>query len=136
MLISSISEAWKRSKRRSPGSKNSNTSFELAQKIWPTEDEWDNVLDTKIKSAYLCSKAAARMMIRAHKGMIIDIASVVALNGNLGPPRVYHCSQEEQSYGYGITNDWSGTCGTSSAHNHRVKYRSANSRRCPYGSYQ
>ncbi|GLV58782.1 hypothetical protein KDH_56120 [Dictyobacter sp. S3.2.2.5] len=80
-----------------------------------SEDDWDSLLDTNLKSAYLCSKAAVRMMIRARKGTIIN---------------------EGQSYGYGITNNWSGTSGTASAHNHRVKYRSANSRRCPYGSYQ
>jgi len=48
------------------------------------EDDWDSVLDTNLKSAYLCSKAAARMMIRARKGTIINIASVVALSGNPG----------------------------------------------------
>src|SRR5579859_6820383 len=29
-----------------------------------SEDDWDSVLDTNLKSAYLCSKAAARGMIR------------------------------------------------------------------------
>ncbi|GHO87727.1 3-oxoacyl-[acyl-carrier-protein] reductase [Dictyobacter formicarum] len=49
-----------------------------------SEDDWDSVLDTNLKSAYLCSKAAARMMIRARKGTIVNIASVVALSGNPG----------------------------------------------------
>ncbi|GCE19604.1 beta-ketoacyl-ACP reductase [Dictyobacter kobayashii] len=49
-----------------------------------SEDDWDIVLDTNLKSAYLCSKAAARIMIRARKGSIINIASVVALSGNPG----------------------------------------------------
>jgi 3-oxoacyl-[acyl-carrier protein] reductase len=46
-----------------------------------SEDDWDSVLDTNLKSAYLCCKAAARTMLRAKAGCIINIASVVALNG-------------------------------------------------------
>jgi 3-oxoacyl-[acyl-carrier protein] reductase len=49
-----------------------------------SESDWDNVLDTNLKSAYLCSKAAIRMMLRAQEGVIINIASVVALIGNPG----------------------------------------------------
>lgn len=49
-----------------------------------SEDDWDSVIDTNLKSAYLCSKAAIRMMIRARVGSIITIASVVALSGNAG----------------------------------------------------
>lgn len=49
-----------------------------------SEDDWDNVLDTNLKSAYLCSKAAARGMIRLRQGCIINIASVVAIMGNAG----------------------------------------------------
>ncbi len=46
-----------------------------------SEEDWDSVLDTNLKSAYLCCKAAARTMLRARAGCIINIASVVALNG-------------------------------------------------------
>jgi 3-oxoacyl-[acyl-carrier protein] reductase len=49
-----------------------------------SEDDWDSVLDTNLKSAYLCCKAAARNMIRSRQGCIVNIASVVALTGNLG----------------------------------------------------
>jgi 3-oxoacyl-[acyl-carrier protein] reductase len=49
-----------------------------------SEDDWDSVLDTNLKSAYLCSKAAARSMIRLRQGCIVNIASVVALIGNVG----------------------------------------------------
>jgi 3-oxoacyl-[acyl-carrier protein] reductase len=49
-----------------------------------SEADWDTVLDTNLKSAYLCSKAALRMMLRAQSGVIINIASVVALIGNPG----------------------------------------------------
>ncbi len=49
-----------------------------------SEDDWDSVLDTNLKSAYLCSKAAARGMIRLRQGCILNIASVIALIGNPG----------------------------------------------------
>ena len=49
-----------------------------------SEDDWDSVLDTNLKSAYLCSKAAARGMIRLRQGCILNIASVIALIGNAG----------------------------------------------------
>lgn len=49
------------------------------------EDDWDTVLDTNLKSAYLCCKAAVRMMIRHRSGgRIINIASAVAMSGNPG----------------------------------------------------
>jgi 3-oxoacyl-[acyl-carrier protein] reductase len=49
-----------------------------------SEADWDTVLDTNLKSAYLCSKAAVRSMIRNRSGRIINIASVVAMIGNAG----------------------------------------------------
>jgi 3-oxoacyl-[acyl-carrier protein] reductase len=49
-----------------------------------SEDDWDSVLDTNLKSAYLCSKVAARGMIRMRQGCIVNIASVTALLGNPG----------------------------------------------------
>ena len=49
-----------------------------------SEDDWDSVLDTNLKSAYLCCKAAVRTMMRARSGCIVNIASVVALGGNPG----------------------------------------------------
>ncbi|GAC1638578.1 MAG: 3-oxoacyl-[acyl-carrier-protein] reductase [Ktedonobacteraceae bacterium] len=49
-----------------------------------SEDDWDNVLDTNLKSAYLCCKTAVRTMMRARAGCIVNIASVVALGGNPG----------------------------------------------------
>lgn len=49
-----------------------------------SETDWDTVLDTNLKSAYLCSKAAIRSMLRMQWGVIVNIASVVALIGNPG----------------------------------------------------
>jgi 3-oxoacyl-[acyl-carrier protein] reductase len=49
-----------------------------------SEEEWDRVLDTDLKGAFLTTKAALRPMLRQRWGRIINIASVVAFTGNAG----------------------------------------------------
>ncbi|MCC7265088.1 MAG: 3-oxoacyl-[acyl-carrier-protein] reductase [Candidatus Latescibacteria bacterium] len=49
-----------------------------------SEEEWDAVLDTNLKGAFNCCKAAARAMVKARSGRIINISSVVGLMGNAG----------------------------------------------------
>ncbi len=48
------------------------------------EEEWDAVLDTNLKGAFLMAKAAAKMMLKARSGRIINISSVVGEIGNAG----------------------------------------------------
>ncbi|MCG7601930.1 3-oxoacyl-ACP reductase FabG [Halomonas sp. McH1-25] len=48
------------------------------------EDEWDDVLDTNLKSVYRVTKACVRGMTKARFGRIVNISSVVATMGNLG----------------------------------------------------
>ena len=48
------------------------------------EDEWLDVIDTNLNSLYRLCKACVRPMIKARKGRIINIASVVGLTGNAG----------------------------------------------------
>ncbi|MCL2688938.1 MAG: 3-oxoacyl-[acyl-carrier-protein] reductase [Chitinispirillia bacterium] len=48
------------------------------------EEDWDAVLNVNLKSAFLCCKAAAKPMMSARSGKIINIASVVGLMGNAG----------------------------------------------------
>ncbi len=49
-----------------------------------TEDEWDAVLDTNLKSVYRMTKACLRAMTKARWGRIISISSVVGAMGNAG----------------------------------------------------
>ena len=49
-----------------------------------SEEDWDAVLDTNLRGAYLCTKAALRGMIKARRGRVINISSVVGLFGNPG----------------------------------------------------
>jgi 3-oxoacyl-[acyl-carrier protein] reductase len=49
-----------------------------------TEEDWDSVLDVNVKSCYNFCRALARSMLKARKGKIINISSVVGLTGNAG----------------------------------------------------
>src|SRR5829696_7058827 len=49
-----------------------------------SEEDWDAVLQTNLKGAFLCSKAAIRPMLRARGGRIVNLTSVVGLVGNAG----------------------------------------------------
>jgi 3-oxoacyl-[acyl-carrier protein] reductase len=48
------------------------------------ETDWNQVIDINLKSVFLCCREAARIMMRARSGKIINIASVVGINGNAG----------------------------------------------------
>ncbi|SPE54181.1 3-oxoacyl-(acyl-carrier-protein) reductase [Verrucomicrobia bacterium] len=48
------------------------------------EADWDAVLDTNLKGAYLVTKAFSRAMVKQRSGRIINVASVVGLRGNAG----------------------------------------------------
>ena len=49
-----------------------------------TEEDWDRVLDVNAKSCFNTCKAVIRGMMKARKGRIINITSVVGLTGNTG----------------------------------------------------
>lgn len=49
-----------------------------------SEDDWDQVINTNLKSVYNLSHALVRPMMKARKGKIINIASVIGLTGNPG----------------------------------------------------
>jgi 3-oxoacyl-[acyl-carrier protein] reductase len=48
------------------------------------DEEWDDIINTNLKSVYRMSKAVLRPMMKARKGRIISIASVVGASGNAG----------------------------------------------------
>ncbi|MBE9564566.1 MAG: 3-oxoacyl-ACP reductase FabG [Proteobacteria bacterium] len=48
------------------------------------EDQWSDVIETNLTSIYRLSKAVIRKMMKARKGRIINIASVVGMTGNPG----------------------------------------------------
>ncbi|WP_395770278.1 3-oxoacyl-ACP reductase FabG [Arenimonas sp.] len=48
------------------------------------DEDWNIILDTNLSSVYRTSKAVMRGMMKARKGRIINIASVIGLTGNAG----------------------------------------------------
>jgi 3-oxoacyl-[acyl-carrier protein] reductase len=49
-----------------------------------TDEQWRSVLEVNLTGAFLCSRAAAKVMIRQRSGRIINMASVVGVMGNAG----------------------------------------------------
>ncbi|MDI3280903.1 MAG: 3-oxoacyl-[acyl-carrier-protein] reductase [Bacillota bacterium] len=49
-----------------------------------SEEDWDTVLTTNLKSLFNCTKAAARIMLKQRGGRIVNISSIVGLTGNAG----------------------------------------------------
>jgi 3-oxoacyl-[acyl-carrier protein] reductase len=49
-----------------------------------TDEQWRSVLEVNLTGAFLCSRAAARVMLRQRSGRIINMASVVGVMGNAG----------------------------------------------------
>ena len=47
-------------------------------------EDWDTTLGVNLNGAFYCSRAAARMMLKARRGRIINISSVVGEMGNAG----------------------------------------------------
>lgn len=49
-----------------------------------SEEDWDQVIDVNLKSVYHTCQALMRSMMKAKRGKIINISSVVGLTGNAG----------------------------------------------------
>lgn len=49
-----------------------------------SEEQWNDVIDVNLKSVFNMTKNVIRPMLKARKGSIINISSVVGVNGNAG----------------------------------------------------
>ncbi len=49
-----------------------------------SDADWDTVLDTNLKGAFLVTKAFSRAMLKQRSGRIVNISSVIGLIGNAG----------------------------------------------------
>src|SRR5260221_2323391 len=47
-------------------------------------DAWDEVMAVNLRGTFNCTRTAARTMLRAHYGRIVNLSSVVGLMGNAG----------------------------------------------------
>jgi 3-oxoacyl-[acyl-carrier protein] reductase len=48
------------------------------------EADWDAVLDTNLKGAFLCTKGVLKTMLRQRSGCIVNVTSVMGVRGNAG----------------------------------------------------
>jgi 3-oxoacyl-[acyl-carrier protein] reductase len=48
------------------------------------DDDWDRVMDTNLKGAFLMTRAAGRVMMRQRSGRVINISSTAGVMGNAG----------------------------------------------------
>lgn len=49
-----------------------------------TEQDFDDVINTNLKGAFICTKAISKVMIKQKSGKIINVSSVVGIIGNAG----------------------------------------------------
>ncbi len=49
-----------------------------------SDEDWDNVLNVNLRSAFLCTRAVLRHMIKQRWGRIVSMASIVGIMGNAG----------------------------------------------------
>ncbi|MDK2970978.1 MAG: 3-oxoacyl-[acyl-carrier protein] reductase [Candidatus Sumerlaeota bacterium] len=56
------------------------------------DEDWDTVLDTNLKSAFLLSRAAARPLMKNRWGRIVNITSIVGIIGN--PGQANYCASK------------------------------------------
>jgi len=47
-------------------------------------EQWDEVMDTNLKSVFNMTKQTIRTMMKAHKGSIINMSSIIGMRGNAG----------------------------------------------------
>ena len=48
------------------------------------ENDWDAVMNVNLKGTFNCTKIVAKAMLKAQKGKIINIASIIGITGNSG----------------------------------------------------
>ncbi len=49
-----------------------------------SEQDWDAVLDTNLKGAFVCTKAVLRSMMKRRYGRVVNVSSVAGIMGNAG----------------------------------------------------
>lgn len=49
-----------------------------------SEDQWDEIMEINLKSAFNLTKGVLRTMLKARKGSIVNMSSVVGVKGNAG----------------------------------------------------
>ena len=49
-----------------------------------SEDDWDAVVNVNLKGTFHCTKVVLKAMLKARKGKVINMASIIGITGNAG----------------------------------------------------
>jgi 2-dehydro-3-deoxy-D-gluconate 5-dehydrogenase len=71
-----------------------------------TEDEWDDVVNTNLKSVFFLSQAAARRMLQIGGGKIINIASMLSFQGGVRVPSYAASKSGIAGLTKALANEW------------------------------
>jgi 2-deoxy-D-gluconate 3-dehydrogenase len=77
-----------------------------ADAIDVSEEDWDNVVDTNLKSLFFLSQAAARHMLRAGGGKIINVASLLSFQGGIRVPAYAASKSGVAGLTHALANEW------------------------------
>jgi 3-oxoacyl-[acyl-carrier protein] reductase len=48
------------------------------------ESDWDDVINVNLRGVFNCTKVVGKVMLKVHKGKIINISSIIGITGNAG----------------------------------------------------
>jgi 2-dehydro-3-deoxy-D-gluconate 5-dehydrogenase len=71
-----------------------------------TEDEWDSVIDTNLKTLFFLSQGAARHMVARGSGKIINIASMLSFQGGVRVPSYAASKSGVAGLTKAMANEW------------------------------
>lgn len=71
-----------------------------------TEEDWDAVVDTNLKSVFFLSQAAAKVMMKAGRGKIIHIASMLTFQGGVRVPSYTAAKSGLGGLTKAMANEW------------------------------
>jgi 2-dehydro-3-deoxy-D-gluconate 5-dehydrogenase len=77
-----------------------------ADSLEVTEEDWDAVIDTNLKSLFFLSQAAARHMASAGGGKIINVASLLSFQGGIRVPAYAASKSAVAGLTRALANEW------------------------------